>query len=349
MRPFRWAPALLSSAAILCAAPVALRAEAVGPPARIGDASRSDPLLAREIAMIRKGRLAEAERSFSRKLAAQRSPRARADLTGDFAVELFLNAPELDDATSTKVLGYLELAVDAYRLVLGVDSPETATALIRRAEVERLLHPADPAPWADMAYEQAYRIRFQRFGGSSPITLSTLIPMAELKALPSRAKGDPAEIEAAAALLRQVVETAATSMDGEAAKLRAEAQQALERLDAAYGDGRPGERRPEIMTAGAARQCGVADLHEAIIFSGEPAALQTLRDRFQKANLSLASCGSMLVFPIGPGVDPTPVVDLLTDISAGRMKGVRMGLGEDGAASAAPPPPVPDAASSDGR
>ncbi|KQX18496.1 hypothetical protein ASD39_19785 [Sphingomonas sp. Root50] len=327
----------------MCAAAIGA---APAPPTGGADPSRGEALLAKEIEMIRRGRRAEAERSFSRKLAAQRSPRARADLIGSFAVQLFLNAPELDDATSAEVLDHLERAVDAYRLVLGVDAPEVATALVRRAEVERLLHPADPAPWTDMAYEQAYRIRFQRFGGSSPITLSTLIPMAGLRALPSRTKGDPAEIEAAAALLRQVVESAGASTEDEDHQLRAEAQEALERLDAAYGEGQPGGRRPQIMTAGIAQQCAATDLHDAIIFSGEPAALQTLRDRFQKAKLSLMPCGSMLVFPIGGGVDPTPVLDLLTEISAGRMKGVRMGLGDDGDASAASPPgagvPTPD-------
>jgi hypothetical protein len=105
------------------------------------------------------------------------------------------------------------------------------------------------------------------------------------------------------------------------------------------------------MTAGAAEQCATTDLHDAIIFSGEPTALQTVRNRFRKAKLSLEPCGSMLVFPIGPGVDPTPVLDLLTEISAGRMKGVRMGLGDDGGASAASPPAAPaaDAPSLDGR
>lgn len=290
----------------------------------------AETLLAREIELIRKGRLAEAERSLSRKMVAQRSPRERADLIGAFATQLFLNAPKLDDPTSAKILDYLDRAIDAYRVVLGIDHPDVATALTRRAEVERLLHPADPAPWADAAYQQAYRIRFKHFGGSSLVTLSTLIPMAELKALPSRANGNPAEIEAAAGLLRRVIEEAALSRDEGADALRAEALEALKRLDGAYGDGQPGAPRPQVMTAGATQQCATLDLRDAILFSGEPGPLQLLRDRFAKAKLALRPCGSMLVFPLSPGVDPTPVLDLLTDISTGRMKGVRMGLGDDG-------------------
>lgn len=317
--------------------PRADAAEAKDTPAN----SSAEALLTREIDLIRKGRLAEAERSLSRKMVAQRSPRDRADLIGAFATQLFLNAPRLDDPTSAKILDYLDRAIDAYRVVLGIDHPDVATALTRRAEVERLLHPADPAPWTDSTYQQAYRIRFKHFGGSSLVTLSTLIPMAELKALPSRANGNPAEIEAAAGLLRRVIEEAALSREDGADALRAEALEALKRLDGAYGDGRPGAPRPQVMTAGAAQQCATLDLRDAILFSGQPGPLQLLRDRFAKAKLPLRPCGSMLVFPLGPGVDPTPVLDLLTDISTGRMKGVRMGLGDDGGIPPTPPTDTP--------
>lgn len=337
-------------AALLCAATLSLMIPGGTPlsAAPIDDAAsttdgitHAETLLTREIEMIRKGRLAEAERAFARKLTAQRTPRARADLMGAFAIQLFQQAPALDDATSARVLDYLERSVDGYRLVLGTDHPEVATALIRRAEVERMLHPDDPALWTDLAYQQAYRIRLQRFGGSSLATLSALIPMAELKALPSRSKNDPAEIEAAAGLLRQVIEGTALSQDSEAEALRSDALAALKRLDSVYGAGGPGAQRPQIMGNGAAQQCADTDLSDAIIFSGEAAALQTLRDRFRKARLNLKPCWSMMVFNLGPGVDPSPVLDLLTDISAGRMKGVRMGLGSDSAATP-PPPPLPE-------
>nr|WP_232307019.1 hypothetical protein [Sphingomonas sp. Y57] len=290
--------------------------------AKADAASRLD----REVAMIRKGRLGDAERLLSRSMASERSPRVRADLLAAFATQLFLHAPKLDDPTSTLVLDYLDRAVDAYRLVLGAGDPEVATALIRRAEVERLLHPDDPAPWTDMAYQQAYRIRFERFGATSPVTLGTLIPMAELAALPSRTQGDPAKIEAAAALLRQAADGAATSQDDRAQAVRAEALETLQRFEAAYGAGRSDGPRPQIMTAGAAQQCVGVNLNEAILFSGEPAQFEMLHDRFARAGLALLPCGSMLVFPLGPGIDPTPVLDLLTDISAGRIKGLYMGL-----------------------
>ncbi|MES2495353.1 MAG: hypothetical protein V4618_04530 [Pseudomonadota bacterium] len=289
--------------------------------------ARTEALLARELAMIRQGRLTEAERSFARKLASQRTPRDRAALMGCFAIHLFQLAPTLDDATSAKVLDYLERSVDGYRLVLGADHPEVATALIRRAEVERLLHPENPAPWTDLAYQQAYRIRSLRLGGTSLVTLSTLIPIAELKALPSRAKGDPAEIEAAADLLRQVIKSAAAGQDSQATSLHSDAVEALKRLDVTYGGGQPGARRPRIIAA--PPQCATAGLSDAIVFSGEPGPLQSLRDSFRKARLDLEPCGSTMVFRLGPGVDPSPVLDLLTDISAGRMKGVRMGLGDE--------------------
>ncbi|WP_347271206.1 hypothetical protein [Rhizorhabdus histidinilytica] len=315
---------LFGAAALCLASPFASAAEEAPTvtDAPFDAASRLD----REIAMIRKGRLDEAERLLSRDMAAERSPRVRADLLAAFATQLFLNAPKLDDPTSALVLDYLDRVVNAYRLVLGAGDPEVATALIRRAEVERLLHPDDPAPWTDSAYQQAYRIRFERLGATSPVTLGTLIPMAELAALPSRSQGDPAKIEAAAAMLRQAVEGTAAVQDDSARVVHAEALATLQRLEAVYGAGRPDGPRPQIMTAGAARQCAGVDLNDAIIFSGEPAPLDLLRDRFGKAGLILLPCGSMLAFPLGPGVDPTPVLDLLTDISAGRIKGLYMGL-----------------------
>jgi len=329
----RWAQLLICAALVsfLSTGDVSAKLSA-SPAASEGEteaSTRNEALLAREIALIRKGRLAEAERSFSRKLAAQGTPRERAELMGAFAMHLFQQTPTLDDPTSAKVLDYLERSVDGYRLVLGADHPEVATALIRRAEVERLLHPENPAPWTDLAYQQAYRIRSQRLGLSSLVTLSTLIPMAELKALPSRAKGNPAEIEVAADLLRQVIEGAAAVKDSEAqaGPLRSDATEALKRLDVAYGGGEPGARRPRIIAA--PLPCAAAGLSDAIIFSGAPGPLQSLRESFRKARLEIEPCGPAMVFRLGPGVDPSPVLDLLTDISAGRMKGVRMGLGDE--------------------
>lgn len=328
----------LFGATALCLASSWAGAAAVSPAAAAADATvDGKPVLEREIAMIRKGRLKEAERLLSRSLAAERAPRARADLIAAFASQLLMNAPELDEPTSAVLLDYLDRAVNAYRLVLGGSDPEVATALIRRAEVERLIHPDDPASWADLAYQQAYNIRFQRFGAVSPVTLGTLIPMAELAALPSRTQGDPVKIEAAAALLRQAADGAARSQDDRARAVRADALDTLQRFDAVYGAGQSDGPRPQIMTAGAASQCAGVDLNNAIIFSGEPTPLDMLRARFLKARLALLPCGSMLAFPLGPGIDPTPVLDLLTDISAGRIKGLYMGLRDADEMPAAPP------------
>jgi len=314
---------------------------AAAPEAREGmTADRAATLLVGESELIRKGRIKEAERSLSRKMAAERRPQDRADMIEAFGIRLFTDSPLLDETTAALALDYLERAVDAYRLVLGVDHPEVASAMVRRAEVERLLHPADPAPWVDLAYEQAYRIRYRRLGPASPLTLSTLIPMAELKAL--RSKGDPAAIEAAAALLHQAADGAGPAGGAEAEAVRSDALAQLRRLDESYGAGQPGGPRPQILTGGGTIRCGAGDLNDALVFSGEATALDKLRAQFRQAGLDLKPCGPMLFLELGGDVDPSPVIDLLTDISAGRIAGVRMGLSESGADTPPQTSPTPD-------
>jgi len=286
--------------------------------------ARARALLPQETAMIAKGRLRDAERSLSRKISAARKPKDRADLTEAFGIQLFAAAPKLDDASSAMVLAYLERAVDAYRLVLGTEHPEVATALVRRAEVERLIHPADPAPWVDLAYEQAFRIRSDRLGATSTTTLSTLIPMAEMKVL--RAQGSVEDIEAAAAMLNQVADATAQQSDNDSAALHKEALERLRGLQALYAAAPAGERRPQIIAQSGLSRCTAAALTDMLIFSGKPAALEKLRGQFRKAGLDPQPCGAMLTLGLGPGVDPSPVLDLLTDISAGRVPGVRIGL-----------------------
>lgn len=330
-------PARLAPRSALVLAGLLLAAAAPSSPGIEGmTADRAVALLPQESALIAKGRLRDAERALARRIAAERSPRMRAELTEAFGMQIFAASPKLDGAAAALALDYLGRGVDAYRLVLGADHPEVATALVRRAEVERLLHPDDPAPWVDLAYDQAYRIRSQQLGGASVLTLSTLIPMAEMKVL--RAKGDAGEIEAAAGWLNQVVDGTASVSDGDGAALHEQALAQLRRLQRLYAVGGGGARRPQIVAASGVSRCAAEDLGDTLIFSGETAALETLRAQFRKAKLDPRTCGSMLLLRLGPGVDPSPVVDLLTDISSGRVPGVSMGLAAAATSLTSPAP-----------
>lgn len=282
--------------------------------------------MSREASLFRKGRISEAERTLRRRMAAEREPVKRVDLLEAFGVQLFNDAPKLDAATTAKILDYLERAVDGYRLTLGKDDPEVATALVRRAEVERLIHPDDPAAWADLAYRQAYQIRFAKLGSTAIETLSTMIPMAQMQALPSRAKGDPAAVESAVSLLRQVQEEASRLTDPRAEQLREDAIAAMRTLDGVYASAPPAPGRRQVMGALAAATCPTSG--DTIIFSGQDSALAIVRADFRKAKLRLTECRGMLFFQLGPGIDPSPVLGLISEISAGRMPGVRLGLSE---------------------
>lgn len=292
------------------------------------DTLRMAALVRDPIALARKGRLKEAQRVFDRRLALQKTPIARADLIEAFGVELYGAADPNQRAMIEASLDYLTRGADAYRLIFGNDHPELATALVRKAEVERVLRPDNPHPSADIAYESAYRIRLAKLGPTALPTLSTLIPMAQLRALPSRADGDLDKIESAAALLRQVVGATAGSASPEAMILHADAMQALQALDAAYGAGQPSGRRPQILLPNISQACGAGGPDDIMVFSGDADALRIVRERFSRARLITRPCGAALLFPLGPGVDPSPVLDLLSMISAGRMKGVRVNLVE---------------------
>ncbi|KKC24503.1 hypothetical protein [Sphingomonas sp. SRS2] len=297
------------------------------------DGARMKLLVKDQIALARKGRLKEAQRSLDRKLAAQKAPLARADLIEAFGVELYGATASVEQRAAIEAsLDYLSRGVDAYRLLLGNDHVEVATALVRRAELERLLRPENPRLSTDVDYQTAYRIRIAKLGANAPITLSTLIPMAQLMALPSRANGDPDKIEGAAALLRQVIDGTAGSDDPQMRALHAEAAATLQELDTAYGAALPSGRRLQLLIPNAARACGAASADDVMVFSGDSDGLRVIRQRFAKARLSLRPCGDLLLFTLSPGTDPSPVLDLLGDISAGRMKGVRMNLIEGSSA-----------------
>ncbi|MGC6331329.1 hypothetical protein [Rhizorhabdus sp. FW153] len=293
----------------------------------------------KEAALVRAGKVSEARRLYLRRTGKVRKIDARSEAAQRFALFVYRESPALSDETGAIILDLLQEAVDGFRLSLGVDAPEVATALMQRAEVERLLNAEDPAAWTDIAYQQAYRIRYARLGPSAPETLAALISLAEIQALPSRVGDDPASVESVADVLRQVMLLTRSASDEEALALRQDAERALARLESRYGGQTMRGRRPRIAAAQASAACPAASLQDSIVLSGETAGLQGVRTRFRKAGLDLQPCGALLIFPLGPGTDPTPVLGILSDISAGRVPGVTIGL--SGAPVEAPSPALP--------
>lgn len=283
----------------------------------------------KEARLVRDGKVVEAQRQFLRRIRTVRNVEQRARMTQDFALFVYRDTPALDDDIGALILDLLQQAIDGFRLSVGGDDPIVATALMQRAEVERLLHPEDPASWADVAYQQAYRIRYGRLGPAAAETLSSLVPLAEIRSLRSRVGDDPEAVESTASLLRQVIERAGALPDSdEVRQLRQDAESALKRLDERYGKTVMRGRRPRIQLPLADATCPAATLQDAIILSGRQPALDAVRIRFRKAGLDLQPCGALMVLPLGPGTDPTPVLGILSDISAGRVEGVGIGLND---------------------
>lgn len=299
------------------------------PPPEDPAATEAPEIPPKEARLIRDGKVVEAQRQFLRRIRNVRNVQQRARMTQDFALFVYRETPALDDDTGALLLDLLLQAIDGFRLSVGGDDPIVATALMQRAEVERLLHSENPASWTDVAYQQAYRIRYARLGPAATETLSSLVPLAEVRSLPSRVGDDPEAVESAASLLRQVIERAGTLPDSDDVRqLRQDAESALNRLDKRYGKTVMRGRRPRIRLPLVDASCPAATLQDAIILSGRQSALDAVRMRFRKAGLDLQPCGALMVLPLGPGTDPTPVLGILSEISAGRVEGVGIGLND---------------------
>lgn len=122
-----------------------------------------------------------------------------ADLLTAFGVGLYILG--MDRAA----ISYLEAAIPAYRAAFGGAHPEVAVALNTYADAQSQLHPDNPPEGIDALREEAHRIQSAASGPRSLHALATLRYLAVLKGHPSRTWGDPARIEAAAALFRQLI------------------------------------------------------------------------------------------------------------------------------------------------
>jgi tetratricopeptide (TPR) repeat protein len=172
---------------------------------------RMSRLVARPISTVERRGLAEGKAAFDRLLAQIRARHGHgsvqvADLLVAFGVRLYTLGQATDDRRlREEALPYLEAAIPAYRAAFGATHPEVAVALNTYADALRALHEDNPPESAETALAEAYRIRLAALGPNNPETLATLRYLAGVRGHPSRTRGDPARIEAAAALFRELI------------------------------------------------------------------------------------------------------------------------------------------------
>lgn len=172
---------------------------------------RTAELVARPMSIVQGRGLAAGQAAFDRLLAAARARHGEhsvqvADLLTAFGVELYNLGMQRDERQiSEAAIPYLEAAIPVYRAAFGDAHPEVAVALSSYADAQSELHRDNPPASVDAAREEAYRIRSAASGPTNMQTLATLRYLAMLKGHPSRTRGDPARIEAAATLFRMLV------------------------------------------------------------------------------------------------------------------------------------------------
>ena len=172
------------------------------------DQATMERLVARPLRLIRRGDIGGAERAFARLLAAQSRGHGPASLVvADhvmaFGAILFHEAPNV--ATRRLAISYMRRAADAYTAALGRNHREVALVLADIGNAWLAISPDDPPPEAQAALEEAYAIRRDTLGPNNVETASSLLQVAHVRGLPSRTRGDPARIEASAALFREAI------------------------------------------------------------------------------------------------------------------------------------------------
>jgi hypothetical protein len=258
-----------------------------GGAAPVGEASETKDRLSPErmaalvsvpMSIVETDGLPAGKAAFERLLAAARVAHGErsvevADLLTAFGVGLYTFGQDSEDRRIGEAsIAYLEAAIPAYRAAFGDAHPEVAVALNSYADVQSALHENDPPQSAETALEEAYRIRLGAFGPTNIETLASLRYLARARGLPSRTRGDPARIEAAAGLFRQLI--ARSSNDAQPRYLSAPyGRTALARMCAR--NGMAGEAREQLRLA--AEQAARWDETERCAFvAGETAEIESI-------------------------------------------------------------------------
>jgi hypothetical protein len=203
---FRSLPALVIAAS-LAAAPAARGSQGPYTSSRLTP-ELIERLLPGPIELIEAGDIVGAEQSFERQLAQavqQYGPGsvAAGDLLAAFGLTLF-HATH-DPVIRRRAIVYLRRSADAYTAALGRNHPEVGLAMADVGQALLTLTPEGPAPEAEAALEDAWRIRQASLGPRNVETASSLSSLARVRGLPSHTRGERARIEASAALFREAI------------------------------------------------------------------------------------------------------------------------------------------------
>lgn len=172
---------------------------------------RQEDLVGVPLSIVQRRGLPAGKADFDRRLAAARARHGArsvevADLLMSFGVGLYnIGSSTEDRQLRAESIPYLEVAIPAYRAAFGDAHPEVALALNSYADAQIELDRENPPPSAEAALEEAYRIRVHALGPTNFETLTNLRRLAMLRSRPSWTRGEPARIEAAAALLRELI------------------------------------------------------------------------------------------------------------------------------------------------
>ncbi len=164
---------------------------------------------------LERGELGKARAGFERQLAAislREGPQSMtaADHMMAFAVTSFI--AQGADVAANDVLALMERALAIYTARLGREHREVALVLADIGTIGLELDPDDPSPRTFAALEESLRIRTIVLGRGHLETVTTLANVAEVRGLPSRTNGDPARIEASAAMFRQAIDDFGTQV-----------------------------------------------------------------------------------------------------------------------------------------
>ncbi|HEX8192029.1 MAG TPA: hypothetical protein VF552_03950 [Allosphingosinicella sp.] len=169
-------------------------------------------MVARPARLLDRGDLAGAEAAFEEVLARPvprggRSDVAEADRLTAFGLALFMRDEDAPRAAETKRLSldYFRRAVPAYRAAFGRNSLEVALAIGTWAHAALDVHPDDPPAGIEAELADAHRIFTAAYGRNDAAAAATLLRRAQVLGAPSRTRGDPAAIAAAAALFRETM------------------------------------------------------------------------------------------------------------------------------------------------
>jgi tetratricopeptide (TPR) repeat protein len=167
-------------------------------------------LIRRPVRLLDRGDLAGAEAAFEAELARHAGRTGRraigySDRLMAMGLALFMQEEGTPRGAEMRrrSLDYLRRAVPATRSAFGADHREAALAIGTYAHAALEILPDDPPAGLEALLADAHRIYAAAYGASDIATARMLLHRAEVLGAPSRTRGDPAAVAAAAELFRQ--------------------------------------------------------------------------------------------------------------------------------------------------